>query len=407
MLTYEEAYREIIRNSLEPKYGKVSIIESCKYFLAEDIISKDDIPINDNSAMDGYAVNTLDLTDATQINPVLLTISEQDIAAGVFEKLVLKRGTCIKIMTGAPIPSGCDCVVKKEDIKIIDNQIVFFRACEPFENIRRKGEDIKKGETVFKKGEKIYPASIGVMASLGIKEVLINTPPIIGIISTGNELVDAGDDLSFGKVRDSNGYSLASQVKEAGARYVSYGIVKDSKDEIARSIKNASSECDIVLISGGVSVGDYDYIKEILNKLNADEIFWGVKQKPGKPMAFYKLDKKLIFGLPGNPVSVMVCFELYVRPLIRKMLGFKYLQRNSITTRIKHPFSHETGRTEFVRVVLEKEGDYNYLASITGEQGSGILSSMAKADGIAEIEIDKKDIKEGDKIKVFVIKDEL
>ena len=407
MLTYEEAYKEIIRNSLEPKYGKVSIIESCKYFLAEDIISNDDIPINDNSAMDGYAVNTLDLADATQANPVLLTLSEHDIAAGVFERFALKRGTCIKIMTGAPVPSGCDCVIKKEDVKIIDTKIVFFKVCKPFENIRRKGEDIKKGETVFKKGEKIYPASIGVMASLGITEVLINTPPVIGIISTGNELVDAGDDLSFGKVRDSNGYSLASQVKEAGARYVRYGIVKDSKDEIARSIKNAASECDIILISGGVSVGDYDYIKEILNKLNADEIFWGIKQKPGKPMAFYKLGKKLIFGLPGNPVSVMVCFELYVRPLIRKMLGFKYLHRNIITAHMKHPFRHETGRTEFVRVVLEKDSDYNYFASVTGQQGSGILSSMAKADGIAEVEADQKDIKEGDKIKVFVIKDEL
>lgn len=219
--------------------------------------------------------------------------------------------------------------------------------------------------------------------------------------------IDIEDELSYGKVRDSNSYSLYAQIKETGCIYISYGIVKDNKNKLKSAITKAVNDCDLILLSGGVSVGDYDYIKEILNDMRAEEIFWGVKQKPGKPLAFYILDKKLIFGLPGNPVSSMVCFEIYVRPLIRKMMGYKNLFRKEISATLINSIKNNSGRTEFIRVVLEKDGNGNYLAKKTGDQGSGILTSMAKANGILKIDGDKTEISKGESIKVLIIKDDL
>ena len=407
MISCEEAIREVLENPPELTVVKEPILDSLNYILAEDIISNDDIPANDNSAMDGFAVILKDLTGADKTYPIALKKYDYDIPAGEYTKFVVKKGFCIKIMTGAPVPQGCDCIVKKEDVQIKEDKVLFFKEYKYFENIRHKGEDIKKGEAVFGKGHRIDPAAMGVFASLGIKDVPIYKPPLVGIISTGNELIGINDKLLFGMVRDSNSYSLAAQVVESGAKYIRYGIVKDNKRDLKVAVKKAITECDLILISGGVSVGDYDYIKEILNESGAQEIFWGVKQKPGKPLTFYKSDGKPIFGLPGNPVSVMVCFELYVRPLIRKMMGGKDLFRKTISAKALHSFKHEPGRTEFVRVKIKKDKDNNYFAEITGEQGSGILTSMAQADGIAEIEENKKDITEGENLKVYVIKYDL
>ena len=407
MITYKEALEKVLKNSIKSKKVKVHILDSLNFVLAMDIIAKDDIPVNDNSSMDGFAVISGNLKGASKENPISLRLYDYDIFAGQFNKITIENGRCIKIMTGAPIPSGCDCVVKKEDVEIKGDAVFFVKEHSYFENIRRKGEDIKAGRVVFKTGTIISPAAVGVMASLGIKEVLIYKPPIIGIISTGSELVDKDMELSFGKVRDSNSYSLASQINEANAQFIRYGIIRDDKDKLKEAIKKAAYECDLVLISGGVSVGDYDYIKEILNKSGAKEIFWGVKQKPGKPLAFYEFNEKPIFGLPGNPVSVMVCFELYVRPLIRKLMGYKNLFRNEVSARAMHSFRHDPGRAEFVRVKLAKDKEGNYTVDVTGEQGSGILTSMAEADGIAIIDENKKEIREGEILRVFIIKDYL
>jgi len=407
MITYEEALKKVLESCIVLQKEGIPILESLNCILAQDIISEDNIPVNDNSAMDGYAVMSADLTGAEKASPVALKKYDYDIPAGELGRHEIKKGGCIKIMTGAPVPAGCDCVVKKEDVVIRENEILFFKEHVVFENIRHKGEDIKKGETVFKEGLGIDPALIGVLASLGMKDVLTFKPPVAGIISTGNELVEIDESLIFGMVRDSNSYSLASQLKEAGAQYIRYGIIKDNKTDLKKAIEKATGECDLVLISGGVSVGDYDYIKEILNETGAREIFWGVKQKPGKPLAFYKHDEIPIFGLPGNPVSVMVCFELYVRPLIRKMMGHQDLFRKTINAKALEQFKHEPGRTEFVRVKIKQDEYGNYFAGITGEQGSGILTSMAAADGIAQIDEDKKEIIKGENLKVYLIKNGL
>jgi len=407
MITYDDALKKVLESCIGLHKANISILDSLNCILAEDIISEDNIPVNDNSAMDGYAVMSADLAGADKASPVALKKYDYDIPAGEPGKFEIKKGGCIKIMTGAPVPAGCDCVVKKEDVLIRENEILFFKEHDIFENIRHKGEDIKEGDTVFKEGRLIDSAVIGVMASLGIKDVLVCKPPVAGIISTGNELVEINENLVFGMVRDSNSYSLASQLKEAGAGYIRYGIIKDNKTDLKKAIKKATSECDMVLISGGVSVGDYDYIKEILGESGAREIFWGVKQKPGKPLAFYKHDEIPIFGLPGNPVSVMVCFELYVRPLIKKMMGYQDLFRKTINAKALEQFRHEPGRTEFVRVKIKKDEEGSYLAGITGEQGSGILTSMALADGIAQIEENKNEITIGENLKVYLLRNDL
>ncbi len=407
MITYKEARDKVLNRPFSQIREKTGILESLNCILAEDIFSSDDIPVNDNSAMDGFAVNTKDLKGADKNNPVMLRIEDFDIAAGNVGKNILKDGYCIKIMTGAPIPEGCDCVVKKEDVSIKDDMAFFSQEHKKLDNIRLRGEDIKKGSRVFSKGDKITPAAVGVLASLGIKQVFVNKSPKIGVISTGSELVDIDKEITFGKVRDSNSYSLCAQIAETGSSYIRYGIIEDDKDKLCLSIKKAVSECDIVLISGGVSVGDYDYIKDILKDMQANEIFWSVKQKPGKPLAFYILEDKLIFGLPGNPVSAMVCFEIYIRPLIRKIIGFKDIFRKNINAKITQEIKNKSDRTEFVRVVLSKDKNGNFNASKTGSQGSGILTSMSKADGLIIIDTEKGDLKEGETVKVILINEDI
>ena len=403
MISVDEAQYKILSSMIKVKKKEIPIISSLGLVLAEDIISGDNIPVNDNSAMDGFAVKAEDTFGAGKISPKKLKLLEEDIPAGYVPLAGLKSGYCMSIMTGAPTPGGCDCVVMKEDTKKEGDCVLVYKECRAGENIRYKAEDIKEGSIVLKKGKEIYPADIGVMASIGISRVSVYAPPLIGIITTGSELVDVKGKLTAGKVRDSNSYSLSAQVKEVGTEYIRYGIVEDDKQKLEKKILEALAECDVLLLSGGVSVGDYDYVKDILIKVGADLVFWRVNQKPGKPLAFLTYRNKFIFGLPGNPVSVMVCFEMYVRPLIRKMTGCSRLFRKTITAKAVCDIDHKKGRANFTRVIIKKKGD-DYFFSTTGMQGSGILTSMALADGIALFSEDMGDIKKGSKIEVYLIK---
>ena len=403
MLSVKEAQNKVLKCSIRIKAVKVPLLDSLSLILAEDVISKDDIPVYNNSAMDGYAVRTEDIKGADRSCPVRLILLAEDIPAGKVPTVKVNPGYCIPIMTGSPIPENCNAVVMKEDTEKDEESILVFKECAEGENIRYRGEDIKNGDKVLRKGKKIFPADIGVMASLGKSEVLVYQPPVVGIISTGDELLEIDKELEIGKVRDSNSYSLSAQLKEIGIKYIKYGIAKDEKKILEEKIREALSECDILLLSGGVSVGDYDFVKEILIGIGAELIFWRVNQKPGKPLVFLKYKDGFIFGLPGNPVSVMVCFEMYVRPLIKKIIGDDNLFRPSVRARAYHDFKNKRGRTNFVRVMLEKK-DNEYFFKSTGTQGSGILTSMAKADGIAVFPEDAGDIKKDSEIEVFCLK---
>lgn len=404
MISVKQAQGKVLESKIKPVAAKVHIIDSLGFVLAEDIVSRDNIPIYDNSAMDGFAVRVQDVKGAENNYPVKLALTQEDIPAGKLPKEKINPGYCTPIMTGAPIPKGSDAVIMKEDTQREEKSVLVFKECRVGENIRLEGEDIRKDDLVLNKGRIIYPADIGVMASLGFDEILVNSAPSVGIIATGDELLEVPEDLKMGMVRDSNSYSLSAQVKEMGIGYIRYGIIQDDLKSLEKNIKSALAENDILLLSGGVSEGDYDFVKDSLKNIGAKQIFWKVNQKPGKPIAFYGYKDKFIFGLPGNPVSVMVCFEIYVRPLIRKIMGYKNLFRPVIHAKASHDFKNKNGRTNFVRVVLEKK-DGQYFFNSTGLQGSGILTSMIKADGIAVFPEDTGDIKKDSIIEIFLLKE--
>jgi len=404
MLSVKEAQEKVLSCPVKHKIKKVPLLDGLGLALAENMISEDFIPAYDNSAMDGFAVKAVDIVGADKNYPIKLKLIKQDLPAGKIPKIKLESGYCVQIMTGAPIPEGSDCVVMKEDAIKEGKDVLIFRECRQGENVRYKGEDIKKGDIAIKKGKKIFPGDIGVMASIGRSEVLVNFPPTVGILATGSELVEIHEKLETGKVRDSNSYSLSAQIKEAGACFKRYGIVRDDKEILKKKIRETLSDCDILLLTGGVSVGDYDFVKEILGELDAEFIFWRVNQRPGKPMAFLTYKDKFIFALPGNPVSVMVCFELYVRPIIKKIMGDKKLFRDTITARASSDFKHREGRTDFIRVKLEKVEDETYFKS-TGMQGSGILMSMSEADGLAVFPEEIGNIEKNTELQVYLLKD--
>ncbi|MHB8278503.1 MAG: molybdopterin molybdotransferase MoeA, partial [Candidatus Humimicrobiaceae bacterium] len=279
MLSVKEAQQQILNLQVKIKTKKVPVLDTLGLVLAKDIISDDNIPAYDNSAMDGYAVKAEDILGADKNYPVKLNLLKEDLPAGKVPCRSLKSGYAMSIMTGAPIPQGCSCVVMGEDTQEKGHFVLVFKECREGKNIRYRGEDIKKGDKVLKRGKVIYPGDIGVMASIGKSEVPVIYPPLLGIMTTGNELLEIDSELTMGKVRDSNSYSLAAQVKEVGAYYKKYGIVRDEKEILGKKITEALAECDILLLTGGVSVGNYDFVKEVLGSIGAQLLFWGVNQR--------------------------------------------------------------------------------------------------------------------------------
>jgi molybdopterin molybdotransferase len=404
MISVKEATEKILSCEVNLKTVRVSILDSLGKILAENITASESIPAYDNSAMDGFAVRSVDIIGADKNYPVRLRLLREDIPAGKVPGVVIESGTAVQIMTGAALPEGCDCVVAKEDALKEGKDVFIFSEIKKGGNIRHKGEDIKSGSIIVRKGSRIFPGVIGVLASIGVENILVYKTPVVGILATGDELVYINDSLSVGKVRDSNSYSLASLCREIMIEYKLFGIVKDDRDVIREKILEALKNCDILLLTGGVSVGDYDFVKEILDDIGADFIFWRVNQRPGKPVAFLTYGDKFIFGLPGNPVSVMVCFEVYVRPLIKKMSGDSDLFRKKIRATSLEEYGHQHGRTDFIRVKIEKT-DEGYCFRSTGMQGSGILTSMVEADGLAVFSETEELIEAGKTIDVILLKD--
>ncbi len=403
MISHKKALEIVDGINCRPETEDAALLDSLGCMLAQEILARQDIPAYDNSAMDGYAVIYEDIKDASMDKPASLLLLKEDIPAGKDTGLSVSKGTCASIMTGARIPDGTDTVVMQEDVKEQDGRVFFFKPCPKGQNIRRKGEDIQKGAVLFSNGKHISAPDIGVMASLGYGRIKIAKRPLVGILSTGDELIDVEEDLSSPHVRDSNSYSLAAQVMEINARYKRYGIVKDQRELIEKKITEALQEADILLISGGISVGKYDYIKDILTDMGAALVFWKIRQKPGKPLAVFTYHQKIIFALPGNPVSSMVCFYIYVSRLVCRMMGIKKSPYKSIMARTKKELFHKKGRTEFIRVRLEKKGP-DYYIDKTGPQGSGILTSLSEAQGIAVIGEDMESVPKGTELNVILIK---
>ncbi len=400
MIEPKEAQRLILANANLLSRVQVDLIESLGLTLAEEIISNEDIPPFDNSAMDGYAVKSSDVASASKENPVKLRV-QSGLAAGQAAQDGIESASAIRIMTGAPIPNGADAVIKQEDTDLGASEVLIFSSAKAGENIRRAGEDIATGEKVLGAGHPLRAAEIGILASLGRSKVKVFARPKVAILCTGDEIVPIDEPLKAGKIRNSNAYSLSAQVVAAGADLRGFSTVKDDLEATKAAISEGLSRADVLIITGGVSVGEYDFVKEAMESLGAQAIFWKVAQRPGMPLAFWLMGEKLVFGLPGNPVSTMVCFEEYVRPALLKMMGRESLFRPKVKAILEEDFKKRLNRHFFVRVIV-KEEDGRYLARPTGPQGSGILKSMTLANGLATIPADVNLVKAGQEVIVHL-----
>ncbi len=412
MISVEEALQKVLDEVDILEAESVPILDTLGQVLAEDIKSDINVPPLDNSAMDGYAVRSEDTKGASENAPRYLRVIDIVIAGSISKKKVTP-GTAIRIMTGAPIPIGADTVVQFErtnEEKNTDNtRIGILEEIPPDLNIRRAGEDIARGTLALRKGTVIRPSEIGLMASLGHSSVKVIRRPVVAVLSTGNELVEIDNALPEGKIHDSNLYSITALVKKYGCIPKVLGISRDDEAELAGKLKQAQ-DADMVLTTGGVSMGDYDMVKDILAR-DGQIVFWKVRVKPGKPLAFGKIkgrDKnggaKSIphLGLPGNPVSCMVSFELFVRPALLKMMGKKNITKPIVAATMEETIINDAGRRLYNRAIVEKRNGH-YYARMTGSQSSGILSSMSLANALVIIPEEKKTVKKGETVQTLML----
>jgi len=400
MISFEEALDKILSRIQPLGLEKVPLLQGLGRVIGEDIYAKRDIPPLDNSAMDGYALKLEDIRESSKDHPVRLEVIE-DLPAGFVSKKTIGKGQAIRIMTGAPIPKGADTVIPVEETEKGDGFAFILKAASLGENIRRSGEDVKKGERVISQGDLIRPAEVGMLASVGRSSVLVYQKPLVAILCTGDELVDVDENLEESKIISSNSYTLAAQVKDCGAVPVQLGIARDRKEEIREKLRQGI-RADVLISSAGVSVGDYDFAKDALGDLGMEMAFWQISMKPGKPLAFGTIQGKPVFGLPGNPVSSMVSFEEFVRPSLLKMMGHRDVLRPVVEAILQEEIRKTTGRRHFIRAFVSfKEG--SYFATTTGDQGSGILMSMLKANGLIMIPEAQEIARVGEKVKVQLL----
>jgi molybdopterin molybdotransferase len=402
MIPVEEAQRLILENTRVLESIEIALTESEGLVLAEDIISPVNLPYFTNSAMDGYAVKSEDTNDANEAAPVSLNIVGI-IRAGDYPNFAIGDKEALKIMTGALLPEGSDSVVMVEHTEEEKGIVKIGRAATPGENVRYEGEEISKGENALEKGTRLNPASIGLIAEFGIKKIKVYRKPKVAFLVTGEELVGLDEELRPGKIRDTNSITLEVALSQEKAELLSLGRAKDKVREIEKRLKKGLDWCDVLIVTGGVSVGDYDYVKDAFENLAIKGTFWRVAQRPGGPMFFGKRGDTIIFGLPGNPASALVCFYEYVRPALHKMIGGKDLFLLEIeATLLEELKKRADGKTHFFRGVVEKK-DNSFCVKSGGVQGSHILKSFALSNCLIVVPEDVTHILSGSRVRVHLL----
>lgn len=402
MISFNEA-SEIILNSVKPieDVEERGIVDSVGFVLAEDIISPEDVPGFDNSAMDGYAVRSDDVRGADAGRPVILRITGE-VKAGGYGGAFLEEGCCIRIMTGAKIPDGADAVIPIEFTQEIDSKFVkIFRPVDRGDNIRCAGRDIKRGDIVLRRGRILSPPDIGVMASIGVARVKVFRKPKVSILTTGDEIIDIDEKLEEGKVRNSNVYMLCSYIKSLGLEYIQLGNVSDEPREIYEKVMEGLQISDILITSGGVSAGRYDYLKDVFQQAGIRIKFSKVKIKPGKPMVFGVKDGKLIFGLPGNPVSCAVGFLIFIKPAIFRMMN-TWHREIILEAQLVESIKKRDDRLDFQRGIFSIRDGKIYVR-LTGVQDSNILTSMSRANCLILFPEHRRNLRAGEKVKIILI----
>ncbi len=415
MISVDEALERVLSYVDVLEAEQKPILQCLGQVLAEEIHSAIDVPPLDNSAMDGYAIRAVDTVGATESSPRYLAVVGE-IAAGSVPKIRVEEGTATRIMTGAPVPQGADTVVQFEHTDEVTrrssggdlSRVGVLQEVKKGLNIRRRGEDIARGDLILTTGKPLRPQEIGLLASLGRPTALVVRRPIVAILSTGDELIAVDQPLAHGKIHDSNSYTIAAEVSRYGGIPRILGIGRDSVQSLTEKIEQGL-DTDMLITSGGVSKGDYDMVKDVLAE-HGEVSFWTVRMKPGKPLAFGVMTRTEgrpargvpHLGLPGNPVSSMITFEQFARPAILKMMGYTNLTKPTVKAVIEDSIMNRDGRRVFARVIVSKRNGI-YHASLTGPQGSGILTSMATANGLAVIPETSREVKAGDMVDVQML----
>lgn len=389
MISVEEALDLVEKYCTRGEPKKVSLIEALGLILAEDITSAIDMPPFDQSAMDGYAVN---------YDPAVETYRlVGEIQAGSSVQIALSKGEAVRIFTGAAVPASANVVIRQEDVTKLGDQITFVPAAAGA-NIRIKGEEIKTGEVVLNKGVEIQPGTVGLLATLGLTEVAVFPRPGVAILVTGNELAKPGAALSFGQVYESNSIMLEAAFHHYGFRDIQHISVPDDYEQTLAAIKGCLDTVDMIILSGGISVGDYDFVNRALTQLNVRQIFYKVNQKPGKPIYFGTLDKKHIFALPGNPAAALTSFYLYILPALNQITGGNFQGCVKTELPISTDYVKKGTRTEILKA-LATENEVKIL----GQQSSAMLSSFSEANALVVIPDDVDEVSAGDFVLTFLL----
>src|SRR5512132_421935 len=376
MLSVEEAVEAILARISVLGTERVDVLGALGRVLAEPIVSRREIPPWANSSMDGYAVRAEDSRAGAMLNVV------GRVEAGALPSRSVGRGEAMRIFTGAPLPPGADTVVPQEDVEAANGHVTLSGAVERAAYVRPAGEDVRVGDRVLEPGVTLSAAEVGLLATLGHAQVGVYRRPRVAILSTGNELADLGTEPGPGQIPNTNTYSLMAQVLETGGEPISLGVAPDRLEAIEERVHRAK-DADVVLSSAGVSVGELDLVREAFMRAGAELHLWKVSMRPGKPITFGSLGQRAVFGLPGNPVSAMVTFELFVRPALRRLAGFTAIHRMRLSARALTPIPNPGSRRGYLRVTLERGDEWG--ARLTGDQGSAILTSMVRADGLAVV----------------------
>ncbi len=393
-----EIAQQHILNSVTPvtEIETVAVRDALHRVVATEIRSNIDVPGHTNSAMDGYAIRSKDIpAQDTKVFNLIGT----SWAGRPFDNSV-QQDECVRIMTGAAMPDGTDTVVMQEHVQVNDKQITIDAKQQANQNVRQAGEDIAKGDSVFIPGKFLQPADIGLIASLGVGEVNVFRKLRVAFFSTGDELVSIGTPLKTGQIYDSNRYTLWSMLTRLNAEIIDLGVVKDTREAVEQAFQEASQQADVVITSGGVSVGDADFVKETLEKLG-EVNFWKVAMKPGRPLAFGKVNGAYFFGLPGNPVSVMVTFYIFVQAALEKLMGQPPRKRLRITAKSASRLRKRAGRVEYQRGIYSIDESGRYIVEKTGAQGSGILRSMSDANCFMFLPLESEGIEQGDDVEIW------
>jgi molybdopterin molybdotransferase len=400
MISVREALDQVLESL--PRLGSelVPVTAARARVLAEPIEAPRDVPLFRNSAMDGYAVRSADVANATPQGPVRLEVLET-VGAGMLPTQSLRPLAATRIMTGAPLPEGADAVVRVEDTSELAGAAEIRVAVPAGANVRLPGEDMRAGERVLARGRMLRPPDIGLIASLNIAAVRVTRRPRVAILATGDELVEVGEAPAPGQIVNSNAPTLAAAVEEAGGQPILMGIARDRPDLIRAAFADAIT-ADVVLSTGGVSVGSFDYVRRTLAGLGYEERFWKVAQKPGKPLTFGRCGGTPVFGLPGNPVSSLVCFYLYVLPALRTMMGCARVHLPTAAAILTEEVKKAAGLTEFVRCSLEGSPDALHARS-TGSQSSGVLRSLSLGDALIIGAPDVDRLRAGDRVRVVML----